>query len=195
MLRALLAALLVLPVPAAADTPLKRLTLRHDLLGFEAVGRLDTGAGFCSGALIAPDLVLTAAHCLVDPRSGERVDPRALRFRAGLRDGTAVAERAGARAVLHPDFRAADANGLRQLRADVALIELAAPIPSDLAPPFATAAAPRAGGQVSVVSYAADRSEAPAFQRACDVAATGRGAVVTTCDTHYGSSGAPVFET
>ncbi|RDC75275.1 hypothetical protein DLJ49_00530 [Rhodovulum sp. 12E13] len=181
------------PVAAIADSPLKRLTLRHDLLGFEAVGRIDAGDGFCSGVLIAPDLVLTAAHCLVGS-DGTRRDPRAVTFRAGLRDGEAVAERTGARAVLHPAYRHDDPDGLRQLTSDLALIRLDAPIPSDLAPPFATAAPPDAGGQVSVVSYAAGRSEAPAWQRACGVTAAGRGALMMTCDTHFGSSGAPVFD-
>ncbi len=195
MLRLLLSACLALwPAAATADSALKRLTLRHDLLGFEAVGRIDIGDGFCSGALVAPDLVLTAAHCLIDGSTGERRDPRRITFRAGLRDGEAVAERAGAQAVAHPLFRADDPDGLRQLRSDVALIRLAAPIPSDLASPFATTRAPQAGGRVSVVSYAAGRSEAASWQRACSVITRGQEALVMTCDTHFGSSGAPVFE-
>ena len=48
--------------PALAEAPLKRLTLRQDLLGWEAVGRVEMGdKGYCTGVLIAPDLVLTAA--------------------------------------------------------------------------------------------------------------------------------------
>jgi protease YdgD len=188
-------ALAVTAAPAFADTPLKRLTLRQDLLGFEGVGRLDMGDGFCSGVLIAPDLVLTAAHCLVDSRTGQRRDPRKVMFRAGFRDGAALAERAGARAVLHPDYAADDPDGLRQLRADLGLLELAEPIPSGLAAPFATGAAPGTGDAVSVVSYARDRAEAPAWQRACGLTLRAQGVLVMSCDTHFGSSGAPVFDT
>jgi len=50
-----------------ADTlakDLDRLDRRAELIGWEAVGRIDIkGKGTCSGALIAADLVLTAAHC------------------------------------------------------------------------------------------------------------------------------------
>ena len=72
---------------ARADTtPLKRLTLRSDLSGWEAVGRLDLGdRGFCTGVLVAPTLVLTAGHCLADAAREQRVDH--LTFRAGLTDG------------------------------------------------------------------------------------------------------------
>ncbi|MGB7242579.1 MAG: trypsin-like serine protease [Sulfitobacter sp.] len=50
----------------AQNTNLTRLGDKNRALGWEAVGRLDTkNGGFCTGTLIAPDLVLTAAHCVM----------------------------------------------------------------------------------------------------------------------------------
>ncbi|MDG1069030.1 MAG: trypsin-like serine protease [Sulfitobacter sp.] len=47
----------------AQDASLKRLNNGDEAKAWEAVGRLDIdGKGFCTGALIAPKLVLTAAH-------------------------------------------------------------------------------------------------------------------------------------
>jgi len=178
----------------AADTDLKRLTLRQDSLGWEAVGRLDLAErGFCTGVLVATDLVLTAAHCLID-RAGDRIDPRQVIFRAGLRDEQAIAERTGARAVLHPDYDPEDSDGLRQLTSDVALLVLARPIPAATAAPFTVGAPTAPGATVSLVSYARGRDRALSWQRACSVLGQGQGALLFTCDADFGSSGAPVFE-
>lgn len=87
------------PVRAQDGAGLSRLTTREDLRGFEPVGRVDIeGGGFCTGALIAPDLVLTAAHCVVDP-SGTPVPAGRITFRAGLADGQALVEAPVARTV------------------------------------------------------------------------------------------------
>ena len=118
-MRYLTALCLILSATAAhpESTALKRLTQRHDLLGLEAVGRLEIGdMGYCTGTLIAPDLVLTAAHCIYD--GDQRIDPGRLRFRAGLRDGEAVAERKVARSVAHPDNRPSSARGAERVRHD-----------------------------------------------------------------------------
>ena len=48
------------------------------------MGRIDTGASFCSGTLIAPDLVLTAAHCLFDSESGQPFDLAEMEFHQAI---------------------------------------------------------------------------------------------------------------
>ena len=78
----------------AEDASLTSLQTGEEARGWEAVGRLDIdGKGFCTGALIAPDLVLTAAHCMFDRDTGLAVDPSRLQFLAGLRNGRALAYR------------------------------------------------------------------------------------------------------
>lgn len=183
---------LVSPLTAQA-TGLDRLTLRQDLLGWEAVGRLDLGAsGFCTGVLIAPDRVLTAGHCL--ERARARGDVRLLRFRAGLSEGEAVAEAGVARAVIHPDYHRANGVTLENIAVDVALVVLDRPIPAATAAPFRVAAAPGTGAEVSVVSYGAGRAEAPSRQAVCSVLGRAPRLVAFDCDVTQGSSGAPVFD-
>jgi len=184
--------------PAAADngtdTGLVRLGQRAQLLGWEAVGRLETGeGGFCTGVLVAPDLVLTAAHCLYDRRNVRR-DPRGLVFRAGLSDGNAIAEVAGRRAVIDEGFVPGSEDALERVQRDAALLQLAEPIPAGIAAPFATGRAMGPGDSVSVVSYALGRTEALSWQPGCSVLNHVEGVYALSCDVWFGSSGAPVFE-
>ena len=193
--RYVILSLLLLCAPAAAqESPLMKLETGDDSRGWNAVGRLNLGnKGFCTGTLIAPQLVLTAAHCLFDKESGRQIDPEEIEFLAGWRNGRAAAYRGVRRAVAHPDYTFDSIDRLDRVAHDLALLELDQPIRLPSIQPIPTGQRPTTGDSVGVVSYAQDRAEAPSLQQVCHVLARPPGMFVLTCDVDFGSSGAPVF--
>ncbi len=191
-LLALLTLLFAIALPAGAETSrLQSMLTGDDSRGWEAVGRLNMGhTGFCTGTLIAEDLVLTAAHCLYEKDSGRAYAPQEIEFLAGWRGGRAAAYRSARRMVAHPGFT--EDGGNRAY--DLALIELDLPIRTTSIQPFATGKRRFLSRDVSVVSYAHDRSEMPSIQETCHVLGRARGTLVLDCDVDFGSSGAPVFD-
>lgn len=178
----------------AQESGLIGLQTADEARGWNAVGKLLMGdTGFCTGALIAPDLVLTAAHCLYDRKTGARTPDDLITFQAGWRNGRAEAYRGVRRAVAHPDYLYSGAGELDRVAFDLALIELDQPILLPQLAPYATDIRPGTGSAVSVVSYAKDRSDVPSIEEGCAVLAADAEALVLTCDIDFGSSGAPVF--
>lgn len=181
-------------LPVQAETPLQSLQTADANRGWEAVGRLNFGEdGFCTAALITSDVVLTAAHCLFDAYSGERLDPADIEFQAGLRNGRAEAYRGIRRVVIHPDYDFSDATRLNRVGADLALLELDQPVRLGHVRPFRTQVRVEAGQTVQVISYGKDRAEAPSRESECQILARDQEILVLSCEVDFGSSGAPIF--
>ncbi len=161
--------------------------------GWEAVGRLTmANRAMCTGALIASDMVLTAAHCLYDPYTGRSVDPSKIRFEAGLAGGKAKASRMVIRSIEHPGYHH-NTNGPNNASVDIALLELASPIRERNIQPFSTDTRPNTGDALGVISYTLAQRDSPLLQHPCMVLARKGDTLVMNCEVDFGASGAPVF--
>lgn len=172
---------------------LRALTSGTEVQLWRAVGRLDTGASFCSATLIRENLVLTAAHCVYHPATSRAFAAEDLTFLAGLRNGHAEAIRRVRRIMVLPDYRPEQGPDFEMIGRDIALLELAMPVSMASIVPISVAQTPWREGRVTVVSYGRERAGYASIEEGCEILQR-RGAVRSmTCEVVSGASGSPVL--
>lgn len=155
--------------------------LRADM--FASVGRIEVrdGPGACSAALIAPDIVVTAAHC-VDAGAGQS---HLFQLGNGLESIPVM------RIVVHPLYADLSGQRLRRLRFDIAVAKLSRPVDSDLASGFPLGEEAKPGERLFMASW---RAGPRPRERRCLVVETDiPGIVALGCRVRGGESGAPIL--
>ncbi|MBX9634594.1 MAG: trypsin-like serine protease [Magnetospirillum sp.] len=160
---------------------------------WSAMGRLNNGiGGHCSGMLVGPKLLATAAHCLWNQRTRAVIPVTSLTFVAGYDRGTYLKASKVARMHPSPAWNFASPGGFAGRVNDWALLELEEPLGDEVGF-VALGADPEQGQAVTAAGYGKDKAHVPTAHLGCHVLERRGGLFVNDCDAVQGDSGGPML--
>lgn len=190
----LAAALALFLLTVAAQAADRRAAVDPKAPPWNAVAKVQSNIGeHCSGVLIAPAVVLTAAHCLYNPRTRAMLQPVSLHVLFGYQRDQYRFHRLVRRFTLGAGF---DGRKGGPQPGDWARLELAEAVP--MAPLPLAMAPPTPGMALALAGYNQDRAQllmADLHCQALHVAALPAGGSFIThdCEGTYGTSGGPLL--
>jgi protease YdgD len=187
-LRAVVALLLAL-LPALAQAADRRVPVDPNEPPWNAVAKVQTNtAARCTGVLIAPAVVLTAAHCLYNRLTGRLLQPVSLHVLFGYERAGYRWHRLVTRVTVGAGF---EGGKPRAQTADWARLELAEPVSIAPLPMFK---GPVMAGMTLVLGgYNQDRAQLLLADIACHVRQAGGAFVTHDCAGTRGTSGGPLL--
>lgn len=191
-------------------TSFHRRSVDSNEMPWRAIGRVNIGGrAHCSGTLVAPAIVLTAAHCVYSRTEKKLVVPGILHFLAGYSKGEFQGHSKVTRYIIGNGFDGTKGPSRSNLAHDWALLILSEPLGDSigfLAMPesWANAGTEADGKKITLsidpdiitAGYPGDRSHVLSLEENCRISATAvKGRVLfTDCIALKGDSGGPILQ-